>query len=178
MRRGIKRFLSFVLILVTVLLLRHFVFLPVSVIGSSMEPTLTESDRLWLTSLKTPQRFDIISFPSPRTGQRIAKRVIGLPGETVEYRDETLYINGKSYAEPYLTAAKKAVGPTENYTQDFTLANLPATATETVPAGTYFVLGDNRPKADDSRYFGFVEQESVEGVLYFRYFPLERIGLP
>ncbi len=48
----------------------------------------------------------------------------------------------------------------------------------TVPEGMYFVLGDNRPRSDDSRYFGFVKQESVEGVLTFRYYPLDKIGFP
>lgn len=88
-----------------------------------------------------PQRFDIIAFPSPRNGQRVAKRLIGLPGETVEYRDDTLYINGVSLSEDYLASAKRNVSKNENYTQDFTLETLEATQSLTVPEGMYFVLG-------------------------------------
>ena len=174
----LKRLVQLVLLVVAVLLIRHYVFSPAAVNGSSMEPTLHNNDRLWVTSIKKPQRFDIIAFPSPRNGQRLAKRLIGLPGETVEYRDDTLYINGVSLSEDYLASAKRNVSKNENYTQDFTLETLEATQSLTVPEGMYFVLGDNRPRSDDSRYFGFVKQASVEGVLTFRYYPLDKIGFP
>ena len=174
----LKRLVQLVLLVVAVLLIRHYVFSPAAVNGSSMEPTLHNNDRLWVTSIKKPQRFDIIAFPSPRNGQRVAKRLIGLPGETVEYRDDTLYINGVSLSEDYLASAKRNVSKNENYTQDFTLETLEATQSLTVPEGMYFVLGDNRPRSDDSRYFGFVKQTSVEGVLTFRYYPLDKFGFP
>ncbi|MDU6010226.1 MAG: signal peptidase I [Enterococcus faecalis] len=105
----LKRLVQLVLLVVAVLLIRHYVFSPAAVNGSSMEPTLHNNDRLWVTSIKKPQRFDIIAFPSPRNGQRVAKRLIGLPGETVEYRDDTLYINGVSLSEDYLASAKRNV---------------------------------------------------------------------
>ncbi|EGT2099974.1 signal peptidase I, partial [Listeria monocytogenes] len=79
----LKRLVQLVLLVGAVLLIRHYVFSPAAVNGSSMEPTLHNNDRLWVTSIKKPQRFDIIAFPSPRNGQRVAKRLIGLPGETV-----------------------------------------------------------------------------------------------
>ena len=97
----LKRLVQLALLVVAVLLIRHYVFSPAAVNGSSMEPTLHNNDRLWVTSIKKPQRFDIIAFPSPRNGQRVAKRLIGLPGETVEYRDDTLYINGVSLSGEY-----------------------------------------------------------------------------
>ena len=137
----LKRLVQLVLLVVAVLLIRHYVFSPAAVNGSSMEPTLHNNDRLWVTSIKKPQRFDIIAFPSPRNGQRVAKRLIGLPGETVEYRDDTLYINGVSLSEDYLASAKRNVSKNENYTQDFTLETLEATQSLTVPEGMYFVLG-------------------------------------
>ena len=129
----LKRLVQLVLLVVAVLLIRHYVFSPAAVNGSSMEPTLHNNDRLWVTSIKKPQRF---------------------------------------------ASAKRNVSKNENYTQDFTLETLEATQSLTVPEGMYFVLGDNRPRSDDSRYFGFVKQASVEGVLTFRYYPLDKIGFP
>ena len=67
----LKRLVQLVLLVVAVLLIRHYVFSPAAVNGSSMEPTLHNNDRLWVTSIKKPQRFDIIAFPSPRNGQRV-----------------------------------------------------------------------------------------------------------
>ncbi|MGH2211237.1 signal peptidase I, partial [Enterococcus faecalis] len=75
-----------VLLVDAVLLIRHYVFSPAAVNGTTMEPTHHNNDRLWVTSIKKPQLFDIIAYSSSRKGQRVAKRLIGLPGETVEYR--------------------------------------------------------------------------------------------
>lgn len=173
----VQTIVQFTVILLFVLFLRKFVLTPVEVIGISMEPNYHETDRLWQTSLVSPKRFDVATFPSPRNGKRILKRVIGLPGDTIRMENDQLYINDKKYDEPYLDKAKASVNDDVPLTADFSLETIQVGATTKVPEGKYFVLGDNRRVADDSRYFGFVDQESIAGVVYFRYYPLNKIGL-
>ncbi|MFK4566372.1 signal peptidase I [Enterococcus sp. UD-01] len=173
----VQTIVQFTVILLFVLFLRKFVLTPVEVIGISMEPNYHETDRLWQTSLVSPKRFDVATFPSPRNGKRILKRVIGLPGDTIRMENDQLYINDKKYDEPYLDKAKASVNDDAPLTADFSLETIQVGATTKVPEGKYFVLGDNRRVADDSRYFGFVDQESIAGVVYFRYYPLNKIGL-
>ncbi|GGC91968.1 signal peptidase I [Enterococcus wangshanyuanii] len=160
-----------------VVFLRKVVLTPVEVIGISMEPTYHESDRLWQSSLIKPQRFDTATFPSPRNGKRIVKRIIGLPGETVRIENDQLYIDDKPYDEPYLDEAKAKLTDGKPLTKDFSLNTIEVGADTVVPDGHFFVLGDNRRRADDSRYFGFVDQKDIYGVVYFRYYPLNKIGL-
>lgn len=169
--------LQFTMILVFALFLRMFVLTPVEVVGISMEPTYHESDRLWQSSLITPKRFDVATFPSPRDGKRIVKRIVGMPGDSIQMKNDQLYINDKKYDEPYLDEFKESLTDGMPLTADFTLQNSAAGPATVVPDGKYFVLGDNRRKADDSRYFGFVESESIVGVVYFRYYPLNKIGV-
>lgn len=164
------------LVLLFVLFLRTFVLTPVEVIGTSMEPTYHETDRLWQTSLVKPKRFDTATFPSPRDGKRIVKRVIGLPGDTIRMENDQLYINDQKYDEPYLDDFKKQLAEDQLLTDDFSLETISVDATTVVPEGKYFVLGDNRQITDDSRYFGFVDEETIVGVVYFRYYPLNKIG--
>lgn len=169
--------IQFAMILLFALFLRTFVLTPVEVVGISMEPTYHESDRLWQTSLVSPKRFDVATFPSPRDGKRIVKRVVGMPGDTIRMENDQLYINDKKYDEPYLDEFKDALTDEMPLTADFTLANSAAGPATVVPDGKYFVLGDNRRKADDSRYFGFVDEDAIVGVVYFRYYPLNKIGV-
>lgn len=168
---------EFALLIGFVVLLRHFVFNPVEVSGTSMEPNYQNADRLWQATFIDPDRFDVITFTSPRNGKSIVKRVIGLPGDTIRYENDQLYINGTAYDEPYLDAFKETMG-TGQLTDDFTFASYPSITAPVVPENCYFVLGDNRQKTDDSRYFGFVEKEKITGVVFFRFFPLEKIGAP
>ncbi|MTD40157.1 signal peptidase I [Erwinia sp. CPCC 100877] len=173
----IQTIFQFSVVLLFVLFLRKFVLLPVEVIGISMEPNFHESDRLWQTTLISPKRFEVATFPSPRNGKRILKRVIGLPGDTIRMENDQLYINDKKYDEPYLDEFKAELTDGKPLTADFSLKTIQVGSTTKVPEGKYFVLGDNRRVADDSRYFGFVDQESITGVVYFRYYPLNKIGL-
>ena len=90
--------------------IRYFLFAPIVVDGVSMMPTLHDQDRMIVNKFSyqigEPNRFDIIVFHAPENKDYI-KRVIGLPGDTVEYKDDTLYVNGKAYEEPYLDEYKK-----------------------------------------------------------------------
>ncbi|MBO0421745.1 signal peptidase I [Enterococcus plantarum] len=169
--------IQFSFILLLALFLRAFVLTPVEVVGISMEPTYHESDRLWQSSFLNPKRFDVATFPSPRDGKRIVKRIVGLPGDTIRMENDQLYINDKKYDEPYLDEFKNALTDGNPLTTDFTLKNSATAPATVVPEGKYFVLGDNRRKTDDSRYFGFVDKEAIVGVVYFRYYPLNKIGV-
>lgn len=171
--------LQLVAILGISLFLRKYVFSPIEVLGTSMEPTYHESDRVWQTSLKKPERFDIITFPSPRDEKRIIKRVVGLPGDSLRYENDQLYINDQAYDEPYLEEFKNKLTDGIPLTKDFSLEQLETLdtpKTKVIPEGKYFVLGDNRRATDDSRYFGFVDEKAINGVVFFRYYPLEKIG--
>ncbi|MCA9765575.1 MAG: signal peptidase I [Carnobacterium sp.] len=163
------------------LLIRHFLFVPVSVDGESMEPTLHDKDRLILNKIEKPDRFDIIVFPAPSSpkeptlsDKQYIKRVIGLPGDEVMVVDETLYVNGKEVKETYLESVKENLVPGEILTDDFTLASV--AGVEEVPEDTYFVMGDNRTNSLDGRVFGFIDEATVSGTIDIRIWPLKNFG--
>ncbi|EUJ27378.1 putative type-I signal peptidase [Listeria floridensis FSL S10-1187] len=154
-----------ILALVVAFAIRYFLISPVTVYGDSMDPTLHDGEHLFINKLSTPKRFDIIVFPAPdEEGSEYIKRIIGLPGDTIEYKKDTLYINGKKYEEPYLDAEKKELGGSGYLTKNFKLQDLPAVkSAKVVPKNQLFVLGDNRRISKDSRYIGFIKQEDVIG---------------
>ncbi len=92
----------------------------------------------------------------------LIKRVIGLPGETIKYKDDQLYVNGKQVAEPFLKHLK-SVSAGSHVTGDFTLKDV--TGTSKVPKGQYFVVGDNRIYSFDSRHFGPIREKMIVGVI-------------
>jgi signal peptidase I len=153
--------------------IRYFLFAPIVVDGLSMMPTLKDQDRMIVNKFSyeigAPKRFDIIVFHAPE-GKDYIKRVIGLPGDTLEYKDDVLYINGKAYKEPYLDEYKKQVedGP---LTGSFTLEE--KIGRKTVPKGELFVMGDNRRFSKDSRHIGTVPMSKVIGKTNMVYWPLK-----
>lgn len=155
--------------------IRTFLFAPVSVEGDSMNPTLMHEDRLILNKVGDVERFDIVVFPSPEDSDtQFIKRVIGLPGDEIEYREQVLYLNGEEVDEHYVDLSQETVEAAQFYNSDFTLASLEGV--EEVPEGTLFVLGDNRVNSKDSRSFGFIDAESVTGSTSLRIWPLDRFG--
>lgn len=158
---------------VIVLAVRIFLFTPVVVKGSSMEPTLHDKERMIVWKIGEPERFDIIVFHSPIEGKDLVKRVIGLPGDHIAYKDDVLYINGEPYEEDYLDEYKSQVtdGP---LTEPFTLEQTPV-ASAVVPEGHVFVLGDNRRDSQDSRDLGAIPIEDVVGKSKLIYFPIKDI---
>ncbi|MBT2636801.1 signal peptidase I [Bacillus sp. ISL-39] len=153
---------------------RAFLMTPIEVKGASMEPTLHSQERMFVTKIGEPKRFDIVVFHATEETDYI-KRVIGLPGDRVEYKDDVLYINGKSYAEPYLDENKKQVthGP---LTGSFTLSETPV-GSDVVPEGHVFVLGDNRRDSRDSRHIGAVPIDRIVGTTKFVYYPLKEMKI-
>lgn len=163
-----KELIPYVIIIVVVLLVKAYIISPIQVNGVSMTSTLHDGDIMILNKLQYKRngvdRFDIVVIKSH--GTHIIKRVIGLPGDVVEVKENTLYINNKEYKESYLD--KKTV------TEDFTLEEL--LEEKKVPNGKYFVMGDNREESLDSRMIGFIEEKDIEGIASFTIFPFNRIG--
>ena len=143
------------------LLVNKFVFAP-TIMG--LEKTLLPIDPL--------RRGDIAVFKYPEEPERdFIKRVIGLPGETIELRKKRVYIDGTLLDEPYV---RYLVPPDEDEAADFDLRVRYGPAT--VPAGHYFMMGDNRDNSQDSRYWGFLPEEYVKGKALFVYFSFGEAG--
>ncbi|MFB1081131.1 signal peptidase I [Jeotgalibacillus sp. JSM ZJ347] len=149
--------------------IRLFFFSPVVVDGSSMVPTLQDGDRMIVNKFQykvtVPERFDIVVFHFSDQEDYI-KRVIGLPGESVAYSDDQLYIDGEPVEEEFRG--------TDIFTEDFDLNEL---GYEEVPEGHLFVMGDNREYSKDSRHIGPVPIEEVVGETPLIYWPFEDIKL-
>lgn len=158
--------------------IRYFLFTPIVVDGESMMPTLENGDRMVVNkigyTIGEPDRFDIVVFHAPEKKDYI-KRIIGLPGDTVEYKEDQLYINGDPYEESYLDA-KKAEITDGTLTEDFTLLDIPD-GVEVIPEGYVFVMGDNRRYSKDSRHIGLVSQDEIIGNTNIRFWPLSSIDI-
>lgn len=157
--------------------IRYFLFTPIVVDGESMMPTLENGDRMIVNKIGYKigdlKRFDIVVFHAPEKKDYI-KRIIGLPGDTIEYKNDQLYINGKSYDEPYLDEYKAQI--TEGtLTEDFTLQDIDPTL-EVIPEGYVFVMGDNRRFSKDSRHIGIVSEDKIIGNTNLRFWPLKNIS--
>lgn len=135
-----------------------------------MVPTLIRGDRVLVNKLSykahEPNRFDIVVFLAPKGTETdlikdLVKRVVGLPGETIEGRDGRILINGTVIEEPFLPAGlqSRTFGPVK------------------VPPKSYFMLGDNRPFSKDSTYFGPIEGKTFVGRVFVRIWPLNRLNL-
>ncbi len=157
-------------------LIRVFLFTPIVVDGISMMPTLEDGDRMIVNkigyTIGKPDRFDIVVFHAPEQKDYI-KRIIGLPGDAVEYRDDILYINGEPMEEPYLDRYKEEVADSP-LTEDFTLEG--KLNSEVVPKDHVFVLGDNRRKSKDSRHIGVVPIDEIIGSTKIVFWPLKDFG--
>ncbi|OJG98184.1 signal peptidase [Enterococcus termitis] len=140
-----------------------------------MDPTLADGERVIALKNTDIKRYDIVTFPAPDEPKKsYIKRVIGLPGDSIEYKDDVLYINGKEVEEPYLDEFKKEVADGNPLTLDFTLEEV--TGKDKVPAGEYFVMGDNRRNSKDGRMIGFISEEKISGDVKFVLWPLNRFG--
>jgi len=168
MKKFIKEYLPYLLIIIFVIILKMYVVTPVRVRGVSMKNTLLDKDIMILNKItyrfNDIKRFDIVVIKGPE--EEIIKRVIGLPGDKVEYKNNKLYINGKEIKEDFAKVYDKSL---DSY-------NIEELGSTTVPKGYYFVLGDNRPKSADSRIIGFIKKEDIIGKAEYTIFPFNRIG--
>ena len=151
------------IVVVVVLIVNNFLLINAKIPSESMEDTIMTGDRIFGNRLaylfSDPQRYDIVIFKYPDDETQLyIKRVIGLPGETVEIRDGKVYIDG---SETPLDDSFTPETPVGNY------------GPYTVPEGCYFMLGDNRNYSKDSRFWQnpYVEKEKILGKAVMKYFP-------
>jgi signal peptidase I len=150
--------------IVIAVLINLFLAQATRVYGSSMEPNLHTDQRLVVEKvsyrLHTPHRGDVVVVRMPERGpDLLIKRIIALPGETIDIRNGTVYINQQPLDEPYLVRRSgSSYGPT------------------TVPEGHVFVLGDNRGASNDSRVFGAVSIDRIVGRAWLSYWPIDLLG--
>ncbi|WP_251029215.1 MULTISPECIES: signal peptidase I [unclassified Bacillus (in: firmicutes)] len=159
-------------------LIRTYIFAPIVVDGESMMPTLQDHERIVLTKFGTDidniDRFDIVVFHATVDKDYI-KRVIGLPGDHIEYKDDTLYINGKAYEEPYLDKYKNQMTSGVPLTESFKLEDI--TGSMTVPEDQLFLMGDNRQNSLDSREIGTISVDEIVGKANLVYWPINEIKI-
>ncbi|USK92139.1 signal peptidase I [Rossellomorea marisflavi] len=155
--------------IILVVIARSFLITPIVVEGASMNTTLQDKDRMIVTKIGDPKRFDIVVFHA-KEQQDYIKRVIGLPGDTIEFKNDTLYVNGKAYDEPYLDDQKMARAG--DLTEPFKLEDT-AVGQKTVPEGTVFVMGDNRQNSEDSRMIGAIPMDQIVGKTNLIYYPFK-----
>ena len=166
----------FAIAVVLAIVVRYFVGTPTIVKQISMKPTLIENQRLILNRLAVTfnhkwERGEIITFEAPsdtyvslEVGKTsYIKRIIGLPGEHIQIKDGKVYINGEEKQEEYLNGIE--TGDMNGIFTDII-----------VPEGTVFVMGDNRPHSTDSRCFGCIPFEKIEGKVVLRFWPLNKFG--
>ena len=165
MKKFIKELIPYIVIIIVVVLIRTYIVTPVIVVGDSMVPTLKDGQILLLNKfdykINDIERYDIVVI---KVGNgEIIKRVIGLPGENIEYRDNTLYINGHEEETIY------------NFdTEDFTLTAI--CECDKIPQDKYLVLGDNREVSSDSRGpIGLIDMEDIEGSTQISIWPIKTV---
>ena len=163
---------SFIVAFIIVGGVYFFLGRPFTVSGASMYPTLHNGDRMILSKVGDIHRFDVVILKAPDENVEYIKRVIGMPGDTVEMKSGVLYINGKKVDQPFINT--EALVKQTVFMDDFTLESL--TGESKVPEGKYFVLGDNRGVSKDSRMIGFIDRSAIEGKAVFTIWPFGRIG--
>lgn len=172
---------AFIVALFIVWILRTFLIVPIKIDGPSMNPTLSNGDFVIAEKVSyyfsTPKRFDVIIFHATEEKDYI-KRVIGLPGETVKYQNDQLYINDQVINESFLTDYLTQRSEDTLFTEDLNLFDDISGQYETIPSGYYLVLGDNRQDSTDSRNnsIGLVSESDIVGKARFIYWPFGQAG--
>lgn len=154
----IKELIPYIVIILVVVLVRTFIITPVRVDGNSMNNNLKDGDILLLYKLGKIERFDIVVLNEEYDDEIIIKRIIGMPGDTIEIKKDKIYVNDEEIDDKY--------GYGE--TSDFDKIEL--------EDDEFFILGDNRLISKDSRYFGAVKKDEILGKTIFRIFPFNKIG--
>ena len=159
------------------LLIQAFLVKPYRIPSASMEDTLLIGDRVLVDRISwrfsQPERGDIVVFHPPFDGPVLIKRIIGLPNDVISLKDGSVFINGKLLDEPYVRIVNGRQEPSEPFSN-----GLPWSLQEPfkIPAGSYFVMGDNRTDSGDSREFGPIKRDQFVGSAFARYWPPGRIG--
>jgi signal peptidase I len=166
-------------------LIKTFLFQAFYIPSESMTPTLNVNDRVLVNKLSYKlhdvNRGDIVVFEAPDDPaaggvKDLVKRVVGLPGETVEFRDGQVFVDGKPLDESYLPNGQRGV-TTPSRTEFADKCEPPADdASCVVPADSYLVLGDNRTQSKDGRVFGPIDESDIVGRVFVRIWPIGDIG--
>jgi len=172
---------------------RIFVFQAFKIPTGSMEDNLKIGDHIivnkfiygpattaWkkLFALRDPKRGDIIVFRYPlQPDTDFVKRVIGMPGDTVEIRDKVVYINGKALDEPYVIHVDSTIFPKQPALPE-PYHSRDQFGPVSVPDGQYFAMGDNRDRSSDSRYWGFVPRGMIKGRAFMVYWSFASVPPP
>lgn len=181
--KAILSWVKEIIIIIAVIMVFNLFFVFSTVYNVSMYPTLQDGDIVLLAKFGEVGHGDIVSFKSMlkitkrdlesinflqrifnREGDRkiLIKRVLAVPGDTIAIKDGKVYRNGVVMYEPYV----KEIYDGKDFEE------------QVVPADSYFLVGDNRPRSFDGRDFGFVKKEDIIGKVLFRFWPLNRIGKP
>lgn len=173
-KEAIKTIIELVAIAVVTSLIFTKVVNPVIINGKSMYPTLDDHDISLINvmglSKDSLKRFDVVVVYAEELHEKIVKRLIGLPGETIEYRDDRLYIDGQEYDEPYLDKDYMEEAKQKYHTNLFT-----ENFTYTLSKDEYFVMGDNRLVSKDSRALGGFTYDNFIGKNGFVLFPFNHM---
>ena len=198
-KRFLKEWGGIILIMTLLVLSRLFLWSNVRVEGHSMDPTLADGEVLFVVKHLPINRFDIVVAHEDEGNKDIVKRVIGLPGDTIRYQNDKLYVNGNETNEPYLadyikrfkddklqstysgtgfegdkgTFFRSIAQKAQAFTVD---VNYNTNFSFTVPEGEYLLLGDDRLGSSDSRHVGTFKAKDITGEAKFRLWPMNRIG--
>ena len=198
-KRFLKEWGGIILIMTLLVLSRLFLWSNVRVEGHSMDPTLADGEVLFVVKHLPINRFDIVVAHEDEGNKDIVKRVIGLPGDTIRYENDKLYVNGNETNEPYLadyikrfkddklqstysgtgfegdkgTFFRSIAQKAQAFTVD---VNYNTNFSFTVPEGEYLLLGDDRLVSSDSRHVGTFKAKDITGEAKFRLWPMNRIG--
>lgn len=179
---------KFLFLLLTIVFFKSAIADLNSISGSSMQPTLLDGDKVWvnklaydvrvpftdifLGSVSNPHRGDIVIIDSEAAGKRLVKRIIGVPGDSIYMRNNTLVVNGQPADYEIVSSDSTSLIIREsllNHSRQAMLSDTLSSQTarsfgpETVPEGQFFVLGDNRDNSADSRIYSFIPREQIIG---------------
>ena len=164
LNENIRDVSKYIIVIVIAILLFNYVISFMQIFGPSMNNTLSEGDLIFVSKLHykigNVKRGDIIVFEHNGV-KNLVKRVIGIPGDKVFIKNNTLYINDQAYEESYLNS--------DMITYDFNICSL---GDCTVPENSYFVLGDNRVNSQDSREIGYISKDQIVGKAVMRFWPI------
>jgi signal peptidase I len=175
---------SIIIAVLLALVIRTFIVQAFKIPSGSMEDTLAIGDHILVNKfiygskipftgsrvlkLRDPRQGDVIVFEYPEDPSKdFIKRVVGTPGDTVEVKNKQVFVNGKVYANPHEVHKESEIIPKEANPRD----NKDAVK---VPEGSYFVMGDNRDRSYDSRFWGFVSNDKIKGLAFIKYWSWDK----